>query len=200
MAENKRNKAELLKFMLYYDLMVKLAATDTASLFNFTAEIERVDHEHLATSTLADKVPDVDPNKSLQDNMVDLYLLHFLKEMDPSVTIKSAAMRRLMTRPEGPDPQTVERLKEMKMGKLESMRHVMKAKHKYDVDHAESKMNVLLANMVKQRIFEQKREREVDDDEIHTRLAGALKLKSGIRTGEDKNGVDQSRYLDFIKI
>lgn len=175
--------------------MVKLASTDTASLFNFTASIERVDHEDLATSQLAQKNPDVDPNKSLQDNMVDLYLLHFLREMDPSVTIQSAAMRKLMSRPEGPDPKALERLKTMEMGKLESMRQVMKIKHKYDVEGAEGKMNQLLAGMVKNRIYDQKRGREIGTDEIHTRLAGVLKLNSQVGKGKGKDGVDQSRDL-----
>ena len=154
-----------------------------------------MDHEDLATSHLAEKNPDVDPNKSLQDNMVDLYLLHFLREMDPSVTIQSAAMRKLMSRPEGPDPKALERLKTMEMGKLESMRQVMKIKHKYDVEGAEGKMNQLLAGMVKNRIFDQKRGREIGRDEIHTRLAGVLKLNSQVGKGKDKNGVDQSKIM-----
>ena len=148
--EQKDSHPDLLKYMLYYDLMVKLAVTDTASLFNLTAEVVRKDRDAEMMAELAEKNPDIDTNKNIHETLVDTYLLHFLREMDPKLTMKSEIFKKLMDKNAAtPDIEN--------MGKLESMRKVMKLRVPPDAAKTSEKLHMHLGNMIKRRIADKKK-------------------------------------------
>lgn len=148
----KDSHPDLLKYMLYYDLMVKLANTDTANLFNLTATLERLDEEEEIRTKIITKNPKLNSAKNLNDMLVDAYLLHFLGEMDPKMIEKRETYKKLMEKGKADE-------KEMQvdhMGKLQSMRELMKTKNEIDSQKSEEKINFLLGNLVKKRILEKK--------------------------------------------
>lgn len=138
--------------MLYYDLMVKLASTDTANLFNLTATLERLDQEEQVKMRIIGQNPQLDSTANLNDMLVDAYLLHFLKEMDPEMRAKSDLYQKVLAKGKA-DPKEME---VEDMGKLQSMRELMKARAQVDAQKSESRINELLGNMVKRRILQKK--------------------------------------------
>jgi hypothetical protein len=150
--KEKDNYPELLKYMLYYDLMVKLANTDMGALFNLTAQLERIDEEQEVKIKLAEKYPKLNSAKNVHETLVDAYLLHFLKEMDPKMEGKDEEyLKRLETGKTDAKEGKVDHL-----GKLESMRQLMKKKEKMDTDRSGQNLNILLGNLVKKRIMDRK--------------------------------------------
>lgn len=150
--KEKESYPELLKYMLYYDLMVKLAGTDMGALFNLTANLERIDEEQETKIKLAEKYPKLNSAKNVHETLVDAYLLHFLGEMDPKMVGKDQEyLKRLETGKTDAREGKVEHL-----GKLESMRQLMRKKEKLDTDRSNQNLNILLGNLVKKRIMDRK--------------------------------------------
>ena len=138
--------------MLYYDMMVKLAVTDTATLFNLTATIHRLNQEEETKMKIISNNPKLDSAKNLNDTLVDAYLLHFLKEMDPKMAQKSDVYKKMLAKGK---PNSKE-LQIDDMGKLQSMRELMKQKAIINSENSEENLNLLLGNMVKQNIIDRK--------------------------------------------
>lgn len=152
MDSKKDSHPDLLKYMLYYDLMVKLAVTDTATLFNLTATIQRLDQEQEMKMKIVSKNPKLDSAKNLNDTLVDAYLLHFLGEMDPKMASKSDLYKKMLAQGKPNSKQ----LDVEDMGKLQSMRELMKQKAVINSDKSEEKLNLLLGNLVKRKILQRK--------------------------------------------
>ena len=153
--------------MLYYDLMVKLAVTDTASLFNLTADIVRKDRNAEMIAELAEKNPDIDTHKTIHETLVDTYLLHFLKEMDPKLTMKSEIFKKLMDK-NAVTPNIED------MGKLESMRKFMKLRVPPNAAKTSEKLQIHLGNMIRRRITDKKKAAGNDTDVIPQAGEGKL--------------------------
>lgn len=140
--------------MLYYDLMVKLASTDMANLFNLTATLERLDRDEEVKMKIISQNPKLDSTANVNDMLVDAYLLHFLKEMDPKMRAKSDLYQKVLAK--GQSKADRKEMEVEDMGKLQSMRELMKAKAQVDSQKSEAKINELLGNMVKRRILDKK--------------------------------------------
>ena len=138
--------------MLYYDLMVKLANTDMGALFNVTANLEQIDEDEQMREKLMDRYPKLNTSKNLHETLVDAYLLHFLGEMDPKMLGKDREYMEMLEN--GKTDQTKGKVDHM--GKLESMRELMKKKGKIDAEKSGHNLNVLLGNMVKRKIMQKK--------------------------------------------
>ena len=83
---------------------------------------------------------------------MDAYLLHFLKEMDPKMAEKSDVYKKMLAKGK---PNSKE-LQIDDMGKLQSMRELMKQKAIINSENSEENLNLLLGNMVKQNIIDRK--------------------------------------------
>ena len=148
--------------------MVKLAVADTSSLFNFKGEAKETDNKEDLKKALEKNELNVDPNKNLEDAVVDAYLLHFLKDMDEKTIMSSRLIKNLLTKTSN-EPQRIG-----EMGKLESMRQVMKGQQKFDVNEASDKVNTTLGNSVKEHILKTKKKmllneiKDNDDKEINS--------------------------------
>ena len=148
----KDSHPDLLKYMLYYDLMVRLANTDTGTLFNLTATLERLDQEEETRMKIIARNPKLNSAKNLNDTLVDAYLLHFLGEMDPEMAEKSDLYKKMLAKGKT-------KTKDMEvddMGKLQSMREIMKKKNAINNDRSEHKINLLLGSLVRKRILQKK--------------------------------------------
>lgn len=138
--------------MLYYDLMVKLSNTDMGTLFNLTAELERVNREEELRMKMIDKYPKLNTAKNLHETLVDTYLLHFLGEMDPKMAGKSGEYLEMLDKGKTDSKDVVVD----HLGKLESMRELMKKKNKSDTDKSNQNLKILMGNMVKRKILQKK--------------------------------------------
>jgi len=132
--------------------MVKLAVTDTGTLFNLTATLEKLDREEETKMKLISQNPNLDTAKNLNDTLVDAYLLHFLGEMDPKMAAKSDLYRKMLRK----GKTNSKDMKVDDMGKLQSMREIMKAKAKVNADKSEMRINALLGSLVKKKILQKK--------------------------------------------
>lgn len=177
--------------------MVKLAVADTSSLFNFQADVGKKDDQEELKKTLQENDINFDPNKNIEDTVVDAYLMHFLKEMDQKTILSSRMLQNLITGKSSNIPDIPE------MGKLESMRQVMKMKPKYNVDNASDAVNTGLGNAVKQEIIKTKKKRFIaqinEDEDVDTTSEAYEKQVKQINPEDvsEYNGIVDVKYLQY---